>query len=168
MLLCLDSGKGKGQGRRIRPAAGGWRKSIKCWWCQTPAGAGGKCLVWDQEGRLIPSNLEDSFTQHYTSHISLSVTNNNHRLRDTHIGVLISVRDLVTLSISSLRRDYLTSRLRLCSVGESPSNWGSQESTVLYCAVLCAPCTGSRKQGSACYHCNAVTDGPTWTSGHCL
>ena len=105
-----------------------------------------------ESGTAIPSNLEDSFTQHYTSHISLSVTNNNHRLRDTHIGVLISVRDLVTLSISSLRCHYLTSPAPapVCRrVSEQLRITREPVYCALYCAVLCAPVQAATRQSRA-------------------
>ena len=148
LMLCLGPAEGKDQGRS-RPGSGWWSgKSIKSRWCQTPAGGSGGneremcCLWWGpgSEDSLHPPG--DSFTQGYDMSASLLII--------TGYAISgINIQDSVTPSISSLRRDYLTSRLRLRSVGESPSNWGSQESTVQYCAVLCAPCTGSRKQGSA-------------------
>ena len=156
LMLCLGPAEGKVQGREEPPRQ--WLvmgKSIKwCWWCQTPAGgwAGNEremsCLGWGP-GRartawcLHPPG--DSFTHHYYMSASQS-------LLIITVYVISGIQDSVTLSISSLRRVYLTSRLRLRSVGESPSNWGSQESTVLYCAVLCAPV-----QAAEIRQCPAIT-----------
>ena len=156
-MLCLGPAEGKVQGREEPPRQ--WLvmgKSIKWCWCQTPAGgwAGNEremsCLGWGQ-GRartawcLHPPG--DSFTHHYYMSASQSLL-----IITVYVISGINIQDSVTLSISSLRRVYLTSRLRLRSVGESPSNWGSQESTVLYCAVLCAPV-----QAAEIRQCPAIT-----------
>ena len=110
-------------------------------------------------GPTIPSSLENSFTQHYTSHISFSLTINNHRLRDTHIGVLIS-------SPGSCYPEYFLTAVSLSHFPSSGS--GVSESlratedhkrvectvpcTVLYCAPLYRQQQGRAGLSLQCCH----------------